>query len=883
MPGLDSETMQMVDPTAISPGSDFGPRYRIEAVLGQGGMGRVYRAYDKDLDRVVALKVVRPGMVGEPDALKRFKQELLLASRISHKNILRIHDMGEFNGMKFITMAYVEGLDLQKIIQENPRLPIERVLGYSQQLAEALAAAHSEGVLHRDLKPQNILVGKNDQIFISDFGLAKSIDDGTSGMTKTGAFVGTPRYMSPEQVEGKPADLRSDLYAFGLILYEMAVGDVPFTGESTLKVMYQRIQEKPKNPKTINPDLPNWFVRIIMRCLEKDPAARYQNAYEILADLQGAKSGSSASRTVQIQIPEFAERKWLWWVTGAVLILGIAFALPPVRHRIFGGGGSAGSDVAGVPALSQGKFVAILPFQVLGDDQSLSYVAQGLNDALNAKLFQLKDIRLASDSAVANVSAKASLQKAARELGSNLIVSGQVQGDASQMRIIVSLHDVADSKRVWSQEFSGVPKDLLTIEDQISSQLIGALDIKPTNEELATTTARPTNNVDAYDLYLRGEQALRGPDPLKAAQSAQDFFEQSIKQDPGFALAYAGLSNAALIMYENKKDNLWAQKAIDAAQHAEQLKDTIPEVHFTLGTAYLRTGKTVQAIAELKRGLQLNSNSQEGYDRLGNAYLDNGQQDEAIATFKKSIEVDPYYWGSHIDLGDAYLSAGENTKALAEFQRVVELDPENVGGWNNVGYAYARLGKYQDSIQAFQKSISLSPSWLSYSNLSDLYLLTGQNAEAVQSAEKAVEMSPNEELAVGNLADAYRASGQQEKASAEYDKAIAMAYKDLEVNPKSTMAMRTLAVSYAKKGDASHGMEFIQRAREIDKTDVTLIYYQATVENLANKPSDAIRTLREALSKGYPAQEAQVDPDFANLRSRPEFQQLMKEFNKPVR
>src|ERR1700734_1131991 len=318
MPMGESETIQVMDATVIAPGSDFGPRYRIEALLGQGGMGRVYKAYDKELDRTVAIKVVREGAIGQSDALKRFKQELVLASKISHKNILRTHDMGEVAGVRFISMAYIQGKDLQHIIRENPNMPLERVLKFSQQIAEALAAAHAEGVVHRDLKPQNLLIGNDDQVFVCDFGLAKSFEESATGMTRTGAFLGTPRYMSPEQVEGKPADQRADLYAYGLILYEMVTGDVPFTGESTLKVMYQRIQEKPKNPKLINVDLPNWLVRIIMRWLEKDAADRYQSAYEILADLQGAKaqssSGASGSRSgisrsgdsIQIQLPEFA-------------------------------------------------------------------------------------------------------------------------------------------------------------------------------------------------------------------------------------------------------------------------------------------------------------------------------------------------------------------------------------------------------------------------------------------------------------------------------------------------------------------------------------------------------------------------------------------------
>jgi tetratricopeptide (TPR) repeat protein/TolB-like protein/tRNA A-37 threonylcarbamoyl transferase component Bud32 len=886
MPVTDSETIALVDTTLLTPGSDFGTRYRIEALLGQGGMGRVYKAYDKELDRIVALKVVRHGAMGETDALKRFKQELVLASKISHKNILRIHDMGEVAGTRFITMAYVEGQDLYGILKENPKLPMERVLKYSTALAEALAAAHSEGVIHRDLKPQNILVNKDDQIFVSDFGLAKSFEEGAQGMTKTGAFLGTPRYMSPEQVEGKPADQRSDLYSYGLMLYEMAVGDVPFTGESTLKVMYQRIQEKPKNPKLINPSLPSWFVRIIMRCLERDPALRYQSAYEILADLQGSRGSrvsASGSHTVQIQIPEFvAERKWTWWVAGAVALLLLAFAIPPVRHLVIPAGAKTGSAASGIPPLSQGKFVAILPFRILGDEQSLGYVAEGLNEALSAKLFQLKDLRLASDNAVAKIPEKDPLEKTARALGVNLIVQGMIQGSTDKMAIIVNLINVAEGgKKVWSQQFTGVPKDLLTLEDQISGGLVTALDVKASSEEMARAAERPTNNEDAYDLYLRGRQALRGSDVVKSAQSAIDYFEQSVRKDQGFALAYTGLADASLTMYREKKDPFWSQKALGAAQRAEQLKDSLPESHFSLGHVYLRTGKTSEAIVELKRGLQIAPNSDEGYVRLGNAYAQGGQKDEAIAAYKKAIEVNPYYWANHLVLGNEYSSVGENDKAVEEFKRVTELDPENVRGWDNLGTAYSRLGKYEESIGAYQKSLQLDPTyWSAYTNLGNSYFLMKRYPEAIQAFEKAVEMGPNQDLAYGNLGDAYRASGQKEKASATYDKAIALAFQALQVNPNNTDAMEGLALYYAKKGDTTRGMEYIQRARAIDKKDVSLIYYQATVETLANKPQDAIRTLREAFSNGYSVKEALADPELAGLQNVPEFQTLIKQYGK---
>ena len=892
MPISDAVTIRVVDASALAVGSDFGTRYRIEALLGQGGMGRVYKAYDKQLDRVVAIKVVRQGMMGSDEALKRFKQELLLASKVSHKNILRIHDMGEVGDVKFISMAFVEGQDLHQILHNTPKLPIERVLNFARQLAEALEAAQAEGVVHRDLKPQNILVGKADQLYVSDFGLAKSFDDeGSPGMTKTGAFMGTPRYMSPEQVEGNPADHRSDIYAYGLILYEMAAGDVPFTGESTLKLMYQRIQTTPKNPKLVNPDLPEWFAAVVMRCLEKDPANRFQTGTEILAALQshsstptravGATTTNAASvaatRTLQIQIPHFAAKKWVWAVGGALALLILAFAIPPVRHLVWPAG--KGTTVSGIPSLDQGRFVAILPFRVLGDEQALGYVAEGLNEALSAKLFQLKDLRLASNSAVEKVSDKDPLEKIARALGVNLIVTGMVQGSPDNMRIIVNLDDVTSGKRTWSQEFSGLTKDLLSIEDQISGQLVTALNVNPTNEELAKAGARPTDNVEAYDLYLRGRQALLGPNSFKAPKDAIDYFQQAIQKDPGFALAYTGLADASLQMYANTKDSFWSQKALGSAQRAEQLKEDLPEVHFALGEVYRSTGKTAQAIAEIKRGLALSPNSDVGYVRLGKVYLESGDKEEAIAAYKKAIEVDPYFPGFHIELGRAYFSMGQNDKAVEEFKRVTELEPDNVTGWNNLATAYAEMGKYDESSAAYQKSIDLSPSSMAYSNLGYVYMAEKQYPEAIQALEKSVELGPNQQVARGNLADAYRYSGQKDKANQTYDQAIALAFKELQVNPQGTEAMSDLGLYYAEKGDFNRGMEFVKRARAVDSKDVLLIVKQATIESVAGKPADAIKSLKEALSKGYSVKDIVQSREFDSLQSRPDFQALIKQYS----
>jgi serine/threonine protein kinase/tetratricopeptide (TPR) repeat protein/TolB-like protein len=866
----------------LKAGMDFGPRFRIEKLLGEGGMGKVYKAFDKELGRTVALKILQPELTKDPNITQRFKQELLLASKISHKNILRIHDLNEFDGVKYITMAFIEGQDLHQLLKEVQPFPLERSVKIARQLCDALDAAHAEGVVHRDFKPHNVLVGKNDHVYVSDFGLATSLESAKMGMTRTGAFVGTPRYMSPEQVEGKLVDHRSDLYSLGLVLYEMLAGEVPFAGDSAWQVMYQRVKEKPKDVKLVNPGVPDSVARIVMHCLEKEPADRYQHAKEILADLDAGRSPTvshSASRSVQISLP-LGEYSWMYAVGGGVILLaGLFFAIPATRHLVFPGSPRGATSVTenGLPPLSQGKFVAVLPFRVLGDQASLGYVADGLGEALSAKLFQLKEVRVSSAAATAKADPKSPLPQVAKDLGVNMIVHGTVQGSGAQLRITVNLENVAENRLVWSQEFSGVSGDLLTMEDQIYGRLTDALESKPTGAEMAA--AHPTENVDAYDLYLHGRNALRNSQEKKNVETAIDFFYRALKKDSSFALAYTGLADASLIMYHESKDSFWAQKALAAAQQAERLNDTLPEAHYSLGSVYNMTGKTAESIAQIKRALELAPNSDEGYRRLGTAYLANNQKDEAIAAYKKALEVNAYYWTNQNDIGTAYFQLGQYGNALAAFQRVVELEPNNVFGYLNIGAVYLQQGKYSECIPMFQKALQIEPRFDIYSNLGTANFYLQNYPEAVKMFEKAVEMNPNQETVVGNLADGYRWSGQKEKAQSTYDKAIALAFKELAVNPRQANTMGSLALYYAKKGDKTRALEFIHRARKIDSADVSLIYTQAVVENIAGQSAAAMQSLRTAFQKGYPAEDASGDPELDNLKSHSDFQALLKEFH----
>jgi tetratricopeptide (TPR) repeat protein len=869
----------------FEPGDDFGPRYRIESLIGEGGMGKVYKAYDKELDRIVALKLVRSELASDPASMQRFKQELLLASKISHKNILRIHDLGDVEGTKFISMTYVEGEDLDDVLRREGRLPLNRAIGIAKKLCGALEAAQAEGVAHRDLKPRNILIDRADNVYISDFGLAKSLEANASAMTRTGEILGTPRYMSPEQAEALPTDHRSDIYSFGLIFYEMVTGEIPFRGDSMMQMMYQRVTQPPRNPQLVVPDLPDSITAIIMRCLEKDLTRRYQSAGDILRDLEAGSATAAPAGAAPLVPPipeapaakaEPARRGWLIGVGAAALAIALSMAIPSVRNIVLRKPTAGGVEVA----TAAQKYMAVMPFRAIGDDAALKYQAEGVVESLSAKLFQLKNVHLASATAVETASKKDSIDKIAHDLGVTLIVQGTVQGAGDKISIAVTMEDVAAKERVWSQEFSGLRQDLLTVQDEIFTKLVAALELKLGNEELARGATHPTEDIGAYDLYLRARNLVRGKKDDKSIRAALDLYDQAIKKDPGFALAYAGMSVACIDMYNSTKDGVWSEKALGAAQQAQRLNDNLPEVHFALGGIYVVTGKTAEAIVELKRALELAPNSDEGYRRLGTAYIAGGRKAEAIGAYEKATQVNPFYWKNYNLLGIAYGRFAEYEKGIAAFRQVLQLDPKNADAYGNIGVAYFREGKWNECIQAFQKSLQLKPFATFYANLGAAYLYQGNNAEAINVLQKAMELAPNEQLVVGALANGYRYSGQKEKAMALYDRAIALCFKAFEVNPKDAGNLGFLALYHAKKGDQNRAVEYIHRARAINGNDVQLIYKEALIDAIAGKQAEALASLREAFQKGYAPEEAKDDPELKVLRASPEFDKLLKEFSR---
>jgi tetratricopeptide (TPR) repeat protein/TolB-like protein len=863
-------------------GDVLGERYEIQQLLGEGGMGAVYKAKDRELDRFVALKVIRPELAASPAILARFKQELLLAHQVTHKNVIRIYDLSEADGVKFITMEFIAGADLRSLLVSEGKFKPEYAVDVIRQVCLALDAAHSVGVIHRDLKPQNIMRDEQGRILVMDFGLARSVE--SAGMTQTGALVGTMEYMSPEQALGSELDQRSDLFAVGLIFYELLSGKVPYKADTAVASLLKRTRERAVPVADLDPSVPQLLSNIVSKCLERDPKLRYQSAREILDNLESGHS-PSRSRNMQISLPQISltlPERYRWWYAGAaatlVFVLVAALTVPQVRNLVFRHG-SASSPGAGTAQVEQGKYMAVLPFRVIGDENALRYVADGLGEALSAKLFQLKDFHLAAASAVKNVDTTQPLATIAHQLGVKLILHGTVQGSGDRFRVIASLDDAAAGRRIWTEESSGVAQDVLTLEDQMYSRLISAMELHLSNQELADTTAHPTENFDAYDSYLRGRNAMRGQQDPKNVQAAIGFYEEALKHDSRFALAYAGLADADLQMYVLKNEAAWAQRAASAAQQAEYLNENLVEAHLALGSVYKLTGKAAEAISELQRAVKLAPNSDDGYRRLAEAYLNAGRTDEGIQAYQKAIQINPYYWINHNALGEGYFRIGTNDKALEAFRRVIELEPDNAAGYGNTGAIFLREGKWNEAIAPLQKALQLQPSSATYSNLGTAYFYLKRYPDAVKAFEKAVEMSPNDEGAVGNLGDGYRWSGATEKARATYDRAIALAYKEIQVNPRNAGVLGNLALYYAKKGEPAQGLDLIRRARSIDKTDVGLMYNEALVETLAGRSPDAINSLREAFKAGYAPGEAMNDPELKGLHSRPEFLALLKEFH----
>ncbi len=493
----------------LAAGSTFAGRYQVIEELGRGGMGTVYKVLDRKINEEMALKVLRPEIAPNPTAVERFKNELKLARRISHKNVCRLFDLHEESGTLFITMEYVPGEDLDALIGREGRLPIEKACSLAAQIAEGLAQAHRLGVIHRDLKPHNIRIDPERRVRIMDFGIAREVAG--PDLTAAGMIVGTPYYMSPEQAAGESADERTDIYALGTILFEMVTGKTPFQGESAFSVALKHQTELPRHPRELRAEIPETLDRLIIKCLAKKKEERYQSAEELLAALVPLAKGEIS---ITANVP------------------GKKTAAFSAREREY---------------LTS---IAVLPFKDMSSQRDQDYLCEGLAEELINALAQVKGLKVAARTSAFSFKGKeADIREIGRQLNVGSILEGSIQKSGTHLRVTTQLISVADGYHLWSERFDRDIKDVFSVQDEISMAVVEKLKVELVEGEKERVTKRHTRDEKAHELFLKGKYHWNRRSPKDMIQ-AVDCFQRAIDKDPRYALPYVGIADVFNILAE---------------------------------------------------------------------------------------------------------------------------------------------------------------------------------------------------------------------------------------------------------------------------------------------------------------------------------------------
>ena len=700
--------------------------YKIHEKLGSGGMGIVYKAEDTTLGRPVALKFLPERVDDDPFMMERLQREARSASALNHPNICTIYEIGRHEGRPFISMEYLDGTTLKERLAACP-LVIEEILAIGSQIADALGAAHAGGIIHRDIKSANIFVTKDGRTKVLDFGLAKSAtghgaEEGGPAETRTvtgaaglltvpGTTVGTVAYMSPEQVLGQELDSRSDLFSFGVVLFEMAAGVLPFVGASQGAVFDGILHKDPAAPGAIRPDLPRELEIIIRRALEKDRSLRYQAASEMKADLERLRRDRdqrvlpTAAGSASTSLQDLHRRK-RWAIGVAAFAVTVALALIGVRIWR-----SPSPDAASSPP--KGKIMmAVLPFQDLSGDPEQEYFSDGLTEEMITRLGNLEPERLgliARTSSMRYKGAAKPLDQIARELGVAYLIEGSVRRAAGRVRITAKLIQASDQTQLWADNFERPVEDVFAVQSEVADKVAASLAVKLLDERRAALARPATRNVDAHEAYLRGRYfwEKRSQEGLDRAVES---FKRAIELDPGYALAYAGLADSYIIMpwFASIPARETLPQARAAAEKALALDETLAEAHTSMGYILVLEWNWEGATREFKRALALNPGYAVAHHWYSN-YLDTiGWTDEAIAEGIRAEELDPYSLIIIRDLGAACLPARRYAEAIQKYRKALELDPSFAPAHGFLGTAYTALGDHDQAIAEGQIAVRLT-------------------------------------------------------------------------------------------------------------------------------------------------------------------------------
>jgi len=861
---------------SLTPGRTLGHFCLIEEI-GAGGMGIVYRARDTRLERDVAIKVLNARTLSSDAARKRFHREALLLSRLSHPNIESVYDFRSEDGTDYLVMEYVPGDCLSDRLRQGP-LSEKEILAVGIQLARGLAAAHAQRILHRDLKPSNLKMTPDKVLKILDFGLAQLLtlpDDET--VTETVAVpnpaAGTPAYVSPEQLKGKEPDTRSDIYAAGVVLYELATGLRPFN-EHGDALRWSVLYSMPPAPREVNKDIAPSLEGIILKCLDKDPNARYQTARDLLEDLKELARGSGRHQAAAAQ-PRSKPRRWLLIGLALILVFAAGFAL---RNRFLGQAGQPQPEPQPQPPLRQ-KIMAVLPIEAVGQDPATSALGLGLTETVTAKLVQASAsdmIEVVSPRDLRDRGVKTA-EEARREFGTDLVLEGSLQRSGQMIRINCYLVDSRTHRQIAAKSIQAKLTDPFSLQDKV---VTAALDMLPTQiepEQRRQLSVQPDTKPAAYEAYILGRGYLQEYEKPENVDSAITEFKRALQIDPNYAPAYAGLGAAYWTAYQPpmNRGKDWLTGASQNCEKALALDPQLAEAHTCLGNVDFGTGQYEEAVTQYQRALDLDPRSNDALEGLASAYGKLENPVAAEAAYKKAIVLRPEYWAVYSWLGEFYTGQARYSQAAEMYRKVTELAPDNYTGHYNLGAVYVLQGRYREAISELNRSISLRPNAIAYSNLGSAYFALKRFGDAAENFQQAAKLDSRNYISWGNLGDAlYWTPGRRQEARKAYQTAISLAKAKLDVNPRDANTLAIVAVYYAMTDDKAKAQESLERALKIAPNDPDVMFRAGLVYNHFGETDRSLTWLKKAVDAGVSRSSIRDLPDFDSLKGDPKFEAL---------